>query len=655
MIRPALMLLAVLACAAPSPAPAAEGPLPLDAFIAPDAFTDIRISPDGRHLAASVPREDSSILVMLATSDLKQVGALAFEKDVYLHDFHWASDDRLVYSVASRRGRQTKPMHTGHLYQVRIDGSDAGTVATTCAQRRPGITGTTKTECGMVVVDPLWDDAGAVLAAFGTPNGIALGEHQAGVARVRLENGRLDDLKVYTQLGNARYHVDNQGQVRMASGNFSGSRHARLDLRVGNDWVVLNDEAATGRSWRPLGFSADSRTAYLAIQEDEGPDGVYALDLQTRERTRLLADRRVDPGEVVRSPVDGALVAIRYNDGAPSFGYIDPEHWLARELQKLSKAFPGQSVWPTSYSRDGGKAVYRVGSDRNSGEFYLVDHKSGKASYIAAANEALDPARMSPMRQVTLTARDGVELDALLTVPAGRAAGQPGSMVVLVHDGPRGQADRWGFDRQVQLLASRGYAVLQPNFRGSAGRGWAFHALGDGQWTGAMLDDIVDATRWAISEGIASEGGICIQGFGYGGYAALANAAREPGLYACAIGDGGYYDLPRMFADESFGGVHRKAYLEELLGKADLEAASPVRRAADIKAPVLLGAGQYDAIAPPEHARGMQRALRAADRSVELVIYEDEDHGNFLPANRLDWARRVLAFLDANIGPGAGR
>lgn len=641
-------LLGALLLATTVPVLAAEPTL--EAFVGPDAFTDIRISPDGRHLAAGVPMEDRSLLVMLGSADLKRVGALAFDEDIFLHDFNWVSDGRLVYSVASRRGRKTSPAYTGHLYRVELDGSDAGPVASTCSQRQAGAARPIRTECGMQVVDPLWNDPGAVLVRFGTPNGIALGDGEAGVARVEFDGSRVNDLKVYSPLENAHYVVDNAGQVRFASGRFSGSRFARLDLRVGDEWVTVNDEAATGRRARVLGFSGDSRTAYLAVGEAEGPDGVYAMDLQTRERRRILAEQRVDPADVVRAPQDGALIAIRYFDGKPVLGYVEPGHPLALELKKMERAFAGQAVWPTSYTRDGAKAIYRVSSDRNSGEFFLVDHQSGKASFIAAANEAFDPEKMSPMRAVRLKARDGVEIDALLTVPASWPAGQRGPMVVIPHDGPRGVASRWGFDREVQLFASRGYAVLQPNFRGSAGRGHAFHALGNRQWGGAMVDDIIDATRWAVAEGVADPARICIKGLGYGGYAAMVGAARAPDLFACAIGDGGYYDLSKMVADETLGGVHRKAYLEELLGAGDVERASPNRLAGEIKAPVLLAAGQYDGIVPPEHARILQRALRGAGRAPELVVYEDEDHGNFLPANRLDWARRMLAFLDQHIG-----
>jgi len=625
------LLFMLLAGAVPAAEPTSRSQIPVETFIAPDAFADIKISPDGKHLAASVPMEDRSLLVMLDASDMSRVGVLGFKAGVYLNEYEWANGRQIVYSVASRQDRLSAPVVVDALNRVNLDGSDSKQLvpATSYGWTFP-----------VQLIDGLRDDDDHVLVRYGL----------AGVAEISLDKDRTRIIKGRSTLDTPRYIVDNAGDIRFVLGHFGRSRLPRLDQRVGNGWVVLNDEAASDRVWRVLGFSADNRTAYLAVQETEGPDGLYAFDMATRERTRLLSDEHSDPVDVVRSPQDGAVVAVRYLGSRPQLGYVQPEHPLAREIRKIERAFKGQSVWPTSFTRDGGKAVYRVSSDVNSGEYYLVDHVRGKASFIAAANDKLVPGAMSPMRAVRYRARDGIEIEALLTVPASWPAGRSGPMVVMPHDGPRGQSDSWKFDRQVQLLASRGYAVLQPNFRGSAGKGLAFHRLGDGQWGGSMVDDVIDATRWAQAEGVAQPGRICLYGFGYGGYVAMMGLAREPGLYACGIGDAGLYNLGMMYSDETLSGTHRKAFLDELLGPHDVEKASPVGLAASIKAPVLIGAGKNDDIVPVDHSRGLHRALRGAGVPVELVVYADEAHGNFLPNNRLNWANRVLALLDRTIG-----
>lgn len=618
--------LAVSVPAAPAAAAAAQ-PLPVEAFIAPDAFADIRISPDGRHLAASVPQADRSLLVMLGTDDLKQVGALAFKEHVYLNRLEWANPRQIIYSVESRYNAEDGLKEIDKLYRVNVDGSDAKSLQT-------------HEDLLIQLLDTLRDDDDYVLVRF----------HLGGVARIHLDKQRRIVTRGMSPLDTPMYMTDNAGQIRFAKGYFGFRGLPRHDLRVDDEWVTINDEAATGRAMRVLGYTGDNRHAYISVQETRGADGLYLLDVNTRERKRLFEDERVDPADVVVSPEDGAVIAVRYFDGRPLLRYPLPEHQLALELQKLERAFKGQSVWPTSYTRDGGKGVYLVSSDVNSGEYYLVDHATGQARFIAAANDVLVPEAMSPMRAVRFKARDGSEIEAFLTVPASWPVGKPGPMVVMPHGGPRGEADRWQFDREVQMLASRGYAVLQPNFRGSSNYGGAFHKLGEGQWGGRMLDDIIDATRWAVAQGVTQPGRVCLYGFGYGGYAALMAPVREPGLYACSIGEAGYYDLGMMYRYETHTHTHRKAYLDELLGGDDIEKASPAGRAASLRIPVLIGAGKHDQEVPVDQARGMRRALRSAGVPVEVAIYDDEGHGIFLAKNRLDWARRVLALLDRTIG-----
>jgi dipeptidyl aminopeptidase/acylaminoacyl peptidase len=221
----------------------------------------------------------------------------------------------------------------------------------------------------------------------------------------------------------------------------------------------------------------------------------------------------------------------------------------------------------TSSSTDGRKRVVFVDSDTNPGDFYLFDQASGSLSKLVSSMSWIKPAQMASMEPIELSARDGLKLRGYLTRPLGKEAAKQLPMVVLVHGGPYGVRDNWAFDPEVQLLASRGYAVLQVNFRGSDGYGHAFARAGFGEWGGKMQDDVTDATRWAITQGIADAKRICIYGASYGGYAALEGAVKEPDLYQCAIGNSGVYDLRLM---HSRGDIHEsehgEAYLMDALG-----------------------------------------------------------------------------------------
>src|SRR5690606_25033845 len=302
---------------------------------------------------------------------------------------------------------------------------------------------------------------------------------------------------------------------------------------------------------------------------------------------------------------------------------------------------------------DGRMLLVEVDSDRNAGDFYLFDTQAKNADYMISRRDWLDPAKMAEVRPISLQARDGLQLHGYLTVPPG-TEGKDIPLVVMPHGGPYGIADTWGFDSSAQLLAAAGYGVLQVNFRGSGLYGRDFRHAGAREWGRAMQDDVTDATRWAIDQGIADAGRICIYGASYGAYAALMGVAREPSLYQCAIGYVGVYDLPLMFrrgdTQERWSGM---AFLRDWVGDRDsLAAVSPVQLAGQVKVPVLLAAGGEDERAPIEHSRRMERALQAAGVPVETLYYDTEGHGFHVDEHRLEFNQRVLGFLGRHIGNG---
>nr|WP_225737186.1 alpha/beta fold hydrolase [Dyella acidiphila] len=257
------------------------------------------------------------------------------------------------------------------------------------------------------------------------------------------------------------------------------------------------------------------------------------------------------------------------------------------------------------------------------------------------------------MQPIELTTRDRLLLHGFLTLPAGQA---PFPLIVLPHGGPHGIADQWTFNPEAQLFASRGYAVLQINYRGSGGYGSNFISRGFRQWGLSMQDDLTDATRWAIQQGYADAAHICIYGASYGGYAALEGAVREPDLYKCAIGYDGVYDLRVQLARSDTELTDRgDAYLKLALGTDpdDLLRRSPVSGAARIKADILLIHGGQDPRAPFKHFQELVKALQDNGKHYETLVEPDEGHGFFLPQHKQAAYARMLDFLDRHIGsPG---
>jgi dipeptidyl aminopeptidase/acylaminoacyl peptidase len=264
-----------------------------------------------------------------------------------------------------------------------------------------------------------------------------------------------------------------------------------------------------------------------------------------------------------------------------------------------------------------------------------------RAELLRAARAWIDPAVMRPKRAVELAARDGLKLHGYVTEPLGKG---PFPMVVIPHDGAMG--DTRFFDPIAQLLASRGYAVLQVNYRGSSGYGRQFAAAGNGEWGARMQDDVTDATRWAISQGLALEGRACILGQGYGGYAALTGVVRETKLYRCAIGVGGYYDLELLAADSDLSFAERR-FVQQGLGSDPevLRARSPVHNAQRIEVPVLMIHGDQDSVAGYEHAQKMRLALRKHGKPVDLMTLKGENHDLYDEQTRRQVYERVVGFL----------
>jgi dipeptidyl aminopeptidase/acylaminoacyl peptidase len=260
---------------------------------------------------------------------------------------------------------------------------------------------------------------------------------------------------------------------------------------------------------------------------------------------------------------------------------------------------------------------------------------------------------MARMEPVTLRARDGLALHGYLTWPAGKEAAQRLPLVVYLHGGPYGVRDSWGFDAEVQLLASRGYAVLQLNFRGSGGYGVPFMQAGFRQWGAAMQDDVSDATRWAITQGIADPGSICIFGASYGGYAALEGAVRDPDLYKCAIGYVGIYDLRLMYARGDIPqSIFGENYLKMVLGENENELydRSPIAHVDRLKATVMLIVGGADERVPPVQGERLHEVLLARKIEHEWLYQRTEGHGFYAEAHLVDMYEKLLALLDRQIG-----
>ncbi len=421
-------------------------------------------------------------------------------------------------------------------------------------------------------------------------------------------------------------------------------------------WSLLNDASKTKLEVKPIGVSRNGRSGFLQSQRKQGPDLVERYDFATGKRTPLYVDPVSNPLRLVASLDGQEILGAYYEPTNPKLHLWLPEHPDAKILTELQAAFPGKFVLIASASKDHNILVLNISSDRDPGTWYLFDRQARKASVLARESPWIDASKQSGMTPFTVRARDGLELHGLLSVPAG-STGKLLPLVVVPHGGPYWVLDSWGYDPEVQILTQHGYAVLQVNFRGSGGYGWQFIEKGERQWGRAMQDDVTDATRWAIAQGVADPDRICIYGASYGGYAALMGPIREPGLYKCAAAYAAPTDLSLMFR---WGSIRRddlgKRYLERVLGndKIELAANSPAKLADRIGVPVLLAHGYRDSRVDIRHAHAMKSALARNKRLADYAEYSETGHFLMLDRHRLDFYARLLRLLDSNIGKPGG-
>lgn len=630
-------------------APWAHAQVDLEPFLKQDVLETLKISPTGAYYAMTVPLEDETVLAVMRRSDGAVTAKLGAGRDSVIDDFWWASDERIIVSKAEKFGSRDEPYATGELYSVNADGTERRQIF-----GRYGVDGTEATPRAAYLVDTLAADDRKVLVSV---YALDTATPSTRLEKLDIHNGRRD-LVASAPVRRAHFVADDAGHVRFAVGA-GDDNVSKLYHRADNDspWQLINDEASNDRVEWPLGLSSDGRTAYLQVEQAQGPDALVAWDTVTGTRKQSLRDAVVDPYSIIHAPGTRNPQGAFFMHDKLRSAFFDDASDTARLYRKLERAFPGQSIRFTSSTRDGRLKVVHVWSDASPGDFYLFDTATNKADLIFSRRSWFAPAAQSPSELVSLKARDGLPLYGYLTRPRGQQPGAPTPLVVMPHGGPYGVFDEWELNDEAQMLARAGYAVLRLNFRGSGNYGRAFLQAGARQWGKAMQDDVTDATRWAIQQKIADPQRICVYGASYGGYAALMGAAREPDLYRCAAGYVGVYDLALRHKKVSRTSRSARTWMEDWVGDdvATLAAVSPTTLATRIRVPVFLAAGGKDEIAPLAHSERMEKALKSAGVPVETLYFKTEGHGFYTEPHRREYYTRLLGFFSRHLGGAAAK
>lgn len=625
----------------PTPAVAAE--LPIELFTNPAQVRQVVLAPDSTHIAIATKKYIQ--IVNLETQQPKPRFNIT-GKNVELGTFWWVSSERLLLTTTFRYPGYDLPFLTGNYYSLDIDGK---------GRNSPYRRSRDAPYTGVRFVDVLKNDPKRVA--------IQLKSIRPSVS-TRNSKPKVRFLDVYGKgkarfqgsqsapLPNGNLYVGNEGTVRIAIGFEPGNDHPTILYRDNRnaDWQSLTEkfEIRKDADINFVGFAGDNKDFYVLSDHASDTQALYVYRTSTNKLELLYENANFDVAGIEWNRAHTEVVGIRIDGNYPELVAVkpdDPEIVVMRQLEKL---FPGQSATLSS-PQDSTRAVLRVRSDRNPGDFYLYDFATRKLSKIISARPELDRERMAPMQPFTITSRDGLQLQGYLTVP--NTVEERAPLIVMPHGGPIGVRDRWRFDPIVQLFANRGFAVLQVNFRGSGGFGTKFENAGYLAWSTGMIDDLLDATAWVADQPTVDRNRMCIFGASYGAFAALSAVAEAPDLFRCAAGHVGVYDLELMWGEgdipKSPSGVE---YLERAIGKSSsaLKIQSPVNKANKIKVPVFLSAGGKDERAPVEHTRRMKKALEAHDVPVVSYVESGESHGFYDTENRSRLYGEILDFIRSN-------
>ena len=422
-------------------------------------------------------------------------------------------------------------------------------------------------------------------------------------------------------------------------------------VKDGSGWRRVLDSAESAMTL--VGVSADNTAVYAVGSNGELRRAMWSIPVDGSPPKKLIEDPQLEVEAAELDPLTDTVVGARLGGMQRPFRWIDAT--FEKRTAALGRTFAGRNAEIVSRSADNKRVVVRVSSGTQAPVYYLVDYGAKTADIVGEAYPALANVTPGTQRAYAYKSRDGVELNAYLTIPAG-AAEKNLALVVLPHGGPEARDDP-DFDWWTQFLSSRGYAVLRPQFRGSTGFGREHVLAGRGQWGLRMQDDVTDGVKAVIADGIVDPKRVCIVGASYGGYAALAGVTFTPELYACGVSVAGVSDLGEMLAyDEKTSGEDSDAslYWRDSIGTRDdprVGQKSPARYARNVRAPILLIHGSNDSVVPFAQSQMMDDALSAAGAPHQLVTLDSEDHWLSSGATRTRMLSEIEKFLAVNLAP----
>ena len=616
-------------------APAQSPPrIPIEDYAARPLLVSPILSPDGQQIATKAKVKDSYRLVILNANDPGGKPRQIEIGRTPITAMHWAGNNRILVELLATSELWGVEIPVGRMFVVDVR---SGTARLADPKSR-----------GIYGGDVLFVSDSGDWALIASQNGLS---DTPSVKRVNLATGEAVVVeKAKPDVWD--WFVDGDGVVR--GGMAYDAKRWKLWYRskAGEPFKVVSGKIGrdTDSAVDRLYFSRDGNKGTIVTNERNGRFGVYRYNFDSGEIGETIYENpHVDISEVIFNPNSRDISGIRYHEDRWKTHWIDP---ALKSLQaKVDRALPNSENEILGDPATDKRMLIWSGGASNPGTYFLFDQAKKTMNPVLQPYERIDPARLAEVKSVRYRARDGLEIPAYLTLPRGSDAKRL-PLVLLPHGGPFAR-DEWEYDPIVQFLANRGYAVLQPQFRGSTGFGKDFVARGYGEWGRKMQDDLDDGVDWLASTGQIDPKRVCIVGGSYGGYAALWGAIRNPDRYRCAVSFAGVTDIEAQLRNnrKSFSATrYFKAWRTKVQGegKVDLKTVSPLSQAARLKVPVLIAHGEEDETVSVKQGKQMVAALQKNGADVKFVFYKDGGHDFSSSEDMADFLRRLEAFLAKN-------
>ncbi len=612
------------------------------------------ISPDGNYIAFRNVKSESDYVLVVSLKDGKRVSGLDVTnvKPRYLKFFNneevllFASDHTRVFGFGGKFELSTAfsfNINTKKVKQLLRPGD--GVVY-------PGQTGLGK----IVGYSP--DGKYAYMPAYYGDPTVVMGEWvDPSYVLLRVRVGASGKPRRY-KLGPYEaqdYFVDKKGEV-VAREDFDESKNLHLiHIYEGKKLREIFREETPYKTKSFVGLTEDEKNlVMIKTSKKTGRQAFYTLSLKNGEIEGPFHDNaKADIVSVITDP-QRIVLGLEYSGFTPTYKFFNEK--LNERVKQIQAQFPEHAVSIVDHSTDWKHIVVLVEGSQAAGDYFLFSE--GKpAAFITSSRPSIKPENIHPVGTVAFTARDGLKIPTLVTIPRDHVADMKNLPAVIMPHGGPASYDQIGFDFIAQALSEQGYIVIKPQFRGSSGFGIDHLVAGYGEWGGKMQDDISDAVKFFTDQKIIDPTRVCILGASYGGYAALAGGAFTPELYKCVVsinGIGDLYDFRSWIKSETGRSSEAVAYWETQIGddnftKAGAKERSPAHFVENFKAPVLLIHGEDDEVVPPSQSKGMYKALKKADKPVEYVGLEGDDHYLSLGETRIQSLKAAIEFINKNI------